>query len=273
MKISCLPVSIFEPLSNGKMSIPEWANQAKNMGYDGIDISIMFLKNRTPVYLNQLKKEMKKIDIPIVMMTTYPDFTHPDPIQRKREFDYLVHDIALCSELGIKYLRIIAGQAHPEMTVDLGVDLVIRNFRDIVPYAEKYDVDLVYEDHAKPGAWDYVDFSFPPEIFMRIYEGIKDTPIRINFDTGNIVAYGQEPLPLLKKIYDKVETIHITDMKEYGKFSPVVIGTGVVPNKEALGFLKEKGFDGWISIEEASGNGLKGIQTAVDFVRDAWKEA
>jgi sugar phosphate isomerase/epimerase len=273
MKISCLPVSIFGPLSNGEMSIPEWADHAKKMGYDGIDISILFIKNRTPVYLNKLKQEMKKIDIPIVMMTTYPDFTHPDPTQRIREFDYLIHDIALCSELEIKYLRIIAGQAHPEMAIDLGVDLVIKNFRDIVPYAEKYGVGLVYEDHAKPGAWDYVDFSFPPDIFMRIYEGIKDTSIRINFDTGNIVAYGQDPLPLLKEIYDKVETIHITDMKESGKFSPVMIGTGVVPNKEALRFLKEKGFDGWISIEEASGNGLKGIQTAIDFVKDAWGKA
>ncbi len=273
MKISCLPVSIFGPLSNGEMSIPEWAEHGKRMGYDGVDISIMFIKNRTPVYLNQLKKEIEAAGIPIVMMTTYPDFTHPDPVQRKREFDYLIHDIALCSELGIKYLRIIAGQAHPEMSIDAGVELVIRNFREIVPYAQKYGVELVYEDHAKPGAWDYVDFSFPPNIFMKIYEGIKDTPIRINFDTGNIVAYGQDPLPMLKEIYDKIETIHISDMKEAGKFSPVVIGTGVVPNREALEFLKGKGFDGWISIEEASGNGLEGIRTAIDFVRDAWEKA
>ncbi len=273
MKISCLPVSIFGPLSNGEMSIPEWANHAKRMGYDGIDISIMFIKNRTPVYLNWLKQEMKKADIPIVMMTTYPDFTHPDLLQRVREFDYLVHDIALCSELNIKYLRIIAGQAHPEMPIDFGIDLVIDSFREAVPHAERYGVTLVYEDHAKPGAWDYMDFSFPPEIFMRIYEGIKDTPIRINFDTGNIVAYGQDPLPLLKEIYDKVETIHISDMKESGKFTPAVIGTGVVPNQEALKFLKSKGFEGWISIEEASGNGLAGIQDAISFVKAAWEKA
>ena len=48
MKISCLPVSIFGDVCSGKMDIVDWAREAKSMGYDGIDISIMFLENRTP---------------------------------------------------------------------------------------------------------------------------------------------------------------------------------------------------------------------------------
>ncbi|MGI6298520.1 MAG: hypothetical protein ACOX1T_04905 [Saccharofermentanales bacterium] len=49
---------------------------------------------------------------------------------------------------------------------------------------------MLYEDHAKPSAWDYIDFSYPPDIFLAVYEGIKDTGIKINFDIGNITAYG-----------------------------------------------------------------------------------
>ena len=51
------------------MSLPQWARKAKEIGYDGIDISIMFIKNRTPTYLNALKQELQEIGMPIVMMT------------------------------------------------------------------------------------------------------------------------------------------------------------------------------------------------------------
>ena len=56
MKLSCLPVSLFGDICSGKMTLSEWACTAKKIGYDGIDISIMFLKNRTPTYLKSLKE-------------------------------------------------------------------------------------------------------------------------------------------------------------------------------------------------------------------------
>lgn len=273
MKMSCLPVSLFEDICSGKMDIAEWACEASRLGYDGIDISIMFLKNRTPTYLSKLKQELSEAGISIVMMTTYSDFTHPDPVQRRREFDYLVSDVALASEIGIKYLRILAGQAHPEMGVEEGIGYVLKNFEKIAPYGELYGVGLLYEDHAKPGAWDYVDFSYPPDIFLRICQGLHDSGIRLNFDTGNITAYGWDTMEVLPKVLDLVETIHVSDMAEKGRFSPTIIGTGVVPNREAFRFLKQNGFDGWLCIEEASGLGLEGIKIAHDFVRDAWDNA
>ena len=93
------------------MDLVDWAGVAKEIGYDGIDISSMFLKNRTPTYLAKLRQGLADVGLPVIMMTTYPDFTHPDAIQRERELLYLQSDVALCSELGARYLRILAGQA------------------------------------------------------------------------------------------------------------------------------------------------------------------
>lgn len=273
MNISCLPVSLFDELCFGSMTIPAWAEAAKEIGFDGIDISALFLQNHTASFLGPLKRELSKVGIPIAMMTTYPDFTHPDARQREREFDYLVRDIALASELGVENLRILAGQAHPQMGIEEGVSLAIEGIRRAAPIADRYGVRLVYEDHAKPGAWDYIDFSYPPEIFLRIYEGIRDTNVRINYDTGNITAAGGDTLQVLEKVIDHVATIHVSDMEEKGRFAPTAIGEGVVPNKEIFARLKRHGFQGWLCIEEASGRGLKGIAKACDYVRNAWEEA
>ena len=273
MKISCLPVSLFADICDGKSDIIQWASEAKKLGYDAIDISIMFLKNRTPTYLSKLKKGLAEINMPIAMMTTYPDFTNPDPKQRKREFEYLVSDIALASEIGISYLRILAGQAHPEMGIEEGIGLVVDNFKKIASFGEYYGVGLVFEDHAKPGAWDHVDFCYPPEIFLRICEGIRGTSIRVNYDTGNITAYGGDAVEVLSKVIDLVETVHVSDMSEKGRFSPTTIGAGVVPNKEIFHLLKKNGFNGWLCIEEGSGRGLEGIKIAHSFVKDASNNA
>ena len=39
MKISCLPVSIFKDICSDRMDLVDWAGVAKEIGYDGIDIS------------------------------------------------------------------------------------------------------------------------------------------------------------------------------------------------------------------------------------------
>jgi sugar phosphate isomerase/epimerase len=273
MKISLIPVSFFEDIVSGNMTVGEWARIGKDVGLDGIDMSINFIKNHNPVYLGEIKKELSDAGIPLIMITAYPDFTHPDQLQREREFEYLKHDIALSSELGARYLRVLAGQAHPEMDVERGAELAIRYLRDSVPVAEKFGVKLLYENHSKPGSWYYTDISGPSDVFLKVVEGIYDTDIRINFDTANSIAVGEEPIPLLKKVIDKVETVHAADTSTKGRLNHVLLGTGLVPFKEIFSILKESGFDGWISIEENSRMGIGGINKSIRFIRKTWKEA
>ena len=271
MKLTCLPCSLFKDICDKKMDVVDWAKAAKAIGFDGIDISIMLLENRTQTYIAKLNKDLAEVGMPIIMMTTYPDFTISNGLQRERELEYLKGDVCLCSELGIKYLRILAGQQHPESDHDKCIEWVSEAFHEIDKYAKRFGVGLVFENHGKPSAWDCVDFTFDPDNFIEILNKIEDTDIKVNFDTGNITAFGANPIDYLPKVMDRLETVHITDMKEFGKFCPTYIGTGVTPNVEAMRYLKENGWNKWISIEESSGNGLDGIKIAYDYVRKVWE--
>lgn len=274
MKLSCLSVSLFPAIINGEMTIKEYAGFCKRLGLDGFDLGLIQLKNHTPVYLNRLKNEILDTGIPLVMVTTYPDFTHPDPMQREREFEFLRHDIALASALGAKFLRITAGQAHPEMSVEKGIKLVVENFRSIAPVAEKFGIKLVYEDHSKPGAWDYMDFSNPPEIFLSIARQIADTSIGINFDTANILVAGENrTLEVLEQVIHQVETIHVAETATLGKMDPVLLGTGLVPVREVFSLLKKYRWDNWLCIEEWGNMGREGVEKAVEYTRRMWNEA
>lgn len=276
MKLSCLPVSLFAEFAQDRLDIPKWAALARDVGFDGFDISCMFVKNHTATHLDELRKQIDAVGIPLVMMTGYPDFTNPDPQQRLREAAYLENDMALTAQLGGKYLRVLAGQNHPGLDRKQGVALAVEGLRRAAAAAERHGVVLTYENHAKPGAWHYIDFSFPPEIFLDVFNGIRDTSVMVNFDTGNATAECAAPhgeVDLLAKVVDKVATIHVADMKERGKFLPTLVGTGATPFGEIFGFLKKHGFDGWLCIEEAGGMGMDGVKKAHDFVRNAWEKA
>lgn len=273
MKISCLSVSLFSAIINGELSIKEYASLCKSLDLDGFDLGIIQLKNHTPVYLNQLKRDLRNIGISPAMITTYPNFTHPDALQREREFEYLRHDIALASDVGAKFLRITAGQAHPEMPIDEGIKHVVDFFHQIAPVADKFGVKLVYENHSKPGAWDFMDFSNPPEIFLSIVEKIADTNIGVNFDTANILVSGNEnTIEVLEKVIDKVETIHVAETATLGKMEPVLLGTGLAPIKDVFTTLKKYGWDKWLCIEEWGNLGVEGVVEAVKYTRKIWEE-
>jgi sugar phosphate isomerase/epimerase len=129
---------------------------------------------------------------------------------------------------------------------------------------------LVYENHGKPGAWAYTDFSQPPDIFLAIVRATPPVGLGINFDTANATAFSADPLGLLEECLDRVVSIHVADTAVRGELKPVLLGTGVTPLAEIFRRLVRAGWDGWMCIEEASFQGRAGLESAVRFVRQSW---
>jgi sugar phosphate isomerase/epimerase len=131
----------------------------------------------------------------------------------------------------------------------------------------------VFENHAKPGAWQYTDFSQSPDIFLEIVRQTEGIGLGINFDTGNAAAYADNPLALLQAVMPRVVTVHAADTAVRGELRHVLLGTGVTPFPELFEHLVRAGWDGWICMEEASYQGRAGVEKAARFVRQTWEEA
>ena len=186
---------------------------------------------------------------------------------------YLSSDIALASELGVKYLRITAGQGYPDLDADEAVESVAGYFRRSAEIAGEFGVSLVFENHSKPGAWDLPDFLFDPKNFLKMVKAMEGTAVRVNFDTANSFGFGADTVAIFKEVFSSVETIHVADMLQAGKLEYTRIGHGGAPIREVLTYARQNGFDGWICIEECSKNGLEGIRDAAMTVRRIWDEA
>ncbi len=273
MKLSCLPVSLFKDIINGSCSLSDWAVLAKKLGLDALDVSVLLVKDRTPVCVSAARRAIDEAGMSVAMVTTYPDFTNPDGMQRERELAYANADVALASALGAKYLRITAGQYYDWKDEKKALTVVKECFMRVKDTADKLGIKLLFENHSKPGAWENPDYLFKTERFLMLAEMLKETDIRINFDTANTVAFGDDAEEVFKKVLPQVETIHVNDLKAAGGVEFVVCGEGVSPIKEIFSEAKRAGFDGWVCIEEAGFKGTAGIEQAVRFTRQAWNQA
>jgi sugar phosphate isomerase/epimerase len=272
MKLSCLPVSYFSDIISGQKSVKEWALEGSRVGLDGIDLSVLFLKSRIPEYLDKVRQDIEEAGIRVAMITTYPDFTHPDPAERELQLTKLENDIVTASRLGADLLRVTAGQAHPDVGRREGIEWAVNGLVRATEFAREYPVKLAYENHAKPGAWQYTDFSHPTDIFLEIVERTAFASLGVNWDTANTIAYGDDPIPVLKRVLNRVVSVHAADTSTRGELKHVLLGTGLVPFKEMFQILRDGGFDGWICMEEASFKGPTGVKAAADFVRRVWHE-
>jgi sugar phosphate isomerase/epimerase len=270
MKLSCLPVSYFRQIIDGQKSIAQWADEARSLGLDAIDLSVILFKSYDADLLAATRKDIERRGLSVAVLNTYPDFTHPDAVERDRQFSEMVFYLTVAERLGAKMVRITAGQGHPETGRGEGIGWAVEFFKRLSDKAQEHSIHLVYENHSKPGVWDYPDFSLRTEIFLEIAGALSDTPIGILFDTANPFVAGDEPLRLLETVIHRVVCVHAADTRAPGPLAPTVIGRGIVPFGEIFSRLKTAGYNGWISIEEASGQGPPAVAEAVHFIRNTW---
>ena len=273
MQLSCLPVSFFDDIIEGRMSLGEWARMGADIGLDSIDLSILFVPDRSPSAVAALRREIEATGMRVTMVTSYPDFTHPDPAQRGRELALEQEVVRVSTGLGAKYVRVTAGQAHPETGIEEGTAWAVKGLTRLVETTRDSGVTLVYENHAKPGAWEYTDFSQPPEIFLEIARQTASVGLGINFDTGNAAAFADDPVTLLDQVVDRVASVHASDTAVRGGLQHVLLGTGVTPFDALFKRLKRAGWDGWICMEEASFQGQEGVEAAARYIRQVWDGA
>lgn len=271
MRMSCLPVSLYADISAGRRSLADWFRFAAELGLDGADISVAHLPGRDAASLTPLRRQAEDAGVVIPMMVTYTDFTHPDPAIRARQADELRGCIEAATHLGVESLRVTAGQQHPGVGRAEGIVWACAGLTACLTDAAAAGVTLCYENHTIGYGWTERDFSLPADIYLEIVRRTDSSSLRLLFDTANNLVNGEDPLPILDEVIERVAVIHAADMARKGHFEPTVVGTGVSPLAEIFRRFYRRGFDGWLSIEEGSKTGEEGFRRAVPAVRSLWE--
>jgi sugar phosphate isomerase/epimerase len=170
-------------------------------------------------------------------------------------------------------MRVTAGQNHPGLERAAGIDWAVAGLTACLEKAASTGVTLCYENHTKGYAWSYNDFSQPADRFLEIVQRTEGTSLRLLYDTANTLAAGDDPLAVLEAVKDRVSVVHVNDIRRPGFFEPCLVGAGVAPVKAIFQTLVQNGFDGWVSVEEASKTGEEGFRLAIPATERLWVEA
>jgi sugar phosphate isomerase/epimerase len=246
---------------------------AAELGLDGADVSVVHLAENTDAYLHTLRQQAANEGLQIAMLVTYADFTHPEAQERARQVDELRRYIDTAQSLGASFIRVTAGQKHPGVDRDEGIEWAVAGLTACLDDAAAAGVTLCYENHTKGYAWTYNDFSQPSDIFLEIFGRTEGTGLKLLFDTANTLATGDDPLRVLAQVKHRVAMVHTNDLARVGYFEPVLLGAGVAPIVEIYRMLVQDGFDGWVSVEEASKSGEEGFRRAIPYADAAWVKA
>ena len=269
MRLSCIPVSFFAPISQGQMTLAEWMDFAVELGLDGIECGPLLVKPLGPTTPAEFRRLAEGRGLAVSNYTGYSDFAHPEPEARKRELAALLKNLEVAREVGAPSVRALTGQQWPGVNQEKGLHWVVDGIRQGAEKADRMGLRLNVENHTKAATWTHFDFAMQGEVFLRVMEGLRDVPVGVQFDIANPLVAGEDTRALFEEVHSRIGYVHVNDVRRPGVFEFVPVGTGTAPIREVLSRLRQQGYTGWVGIEEASRTGKQGFRQAVQYTRQA----
>lgn len=269
---------------DGTMSLSEWIEMAATLKVDGLEFYAGFLEMQDRSRWLEFRDLVLQKGMVIPMLCCSPDFTHPDPEFRREQIEKQKFWIQMIASLGGKYCRVLSGQRRPELSTEQGVQLAAQSIKDCLPFARQNGVTLILENHYKDDFWAFPEFAQKIDVFCQLVDAIDDSHFGVNYDPSNAYLAGDDPIELLKRVSQRVVTMHASDRyllegtledlrREesdsvgYAKrLRHGEIGKGLNDYDAIFSELRRVGFDSWISIEDGV-DGMDQLERSVAFLK------
>ncbi|WP_301924063.1 sugar phosphate isomerase/epimerase [Ferruginibacter sp.] len=284
-KLAVFPKAFMIPLcKDGTMRLSEWIALAVKLDIEGLEWYAGFLEMKDEKNWLGFRRQVEDHGKVIPMMCCSPDFTNGDAAFRAIEINKQKRWIDMTQTLGGSYCRVLSGQKRPELSIEEGVKLAADCILECLPYAQERNITLIIENHYKDDFWEYPEFAQKMDIFCKLVDSIHHPFFGVNYDPSNTYLAGEDPIELLKRVADRVVTMHASDryLKEgtledlrneedgaqgYARrLSHGEIGKGLNDYDAIFRILKTAGFDSWISIEDGV-DGMDQLERSVSFLR------
>ena len=162
------------------------------------------------------------------------------------DYDELLRAIPRMKRCGTQFIRIMSypnDKANPVPEPEWRKE-AIRRVKLMARMAEDAGITLVHENCSGWGGLSAENSNI-------LLGEVGSPALRVVFDTGNPVTYGQDAWEYYQKVYPSIAYIHIKDAKSnpHGEELYTYCGEGDGYVREILADVLGKGYDGGISIE------------------------
>lgn len=288
MKISAFPKCYLDDIAGGgAMTVFDWIEMAKSLDADGLEMYEGFFSSLDDAYIRQVGDAIAAAGFEMPMLCCSPNFTHPDPDERKKAIEREVRMIEITKLLGgdKAVCRVLSGQRYPRVSRGQGLAWVVECIEQLIPTAREHKIVLGLENHYKDGFWQYPEFAQKMDVFLEVLNAIPEREyFGVQYDPSNAIVAGDDPIALLRAVADRVVSMHASDRYLADGFTldDLRQGEGSLGYSEALQhgvtgqglndydaifqILRDVGYDGWVSIEDGM-NGMAEMQASIDFLK------
>ncbi|MBU5442882.1 sugar phosphate isomerase/epimerase [Paenibacillus sp. MSJ-34] len=177
-----------------------------------------------------------------------------DPRKHREQVRDILDSIDMAQRLGANVVRVFSGDQERGSTFDAAMRRIIDGLREAAAYAEAKGIVLCLENHGL--------FAGKAGQVLEIIREVDSPALRSTFDTGNFLLVDEDPNEALSELIDYISHVHFKDFlpvdDEQGgvyvsvsgrRFVGKVSGEGIVDLEHILQVLKDKSYDGWLTVE------------------------
>ena len=243
-------------LSHIELSAIQTQHYVQALGYEP-SVSLQSNPRALKRYLDQLGLTASQLDASFPMM---------GPEGSTFGVQYVQQAIRFAAELGCPMVDTADGESKPDGYSDEEVfRITCQNYRQCLSWAEDYGVIVNVEPHGP--------YTSNGDFLQRLFSYFESEYLRFNFDTGNTLLGGQDPLEYLKRFRKYLAHCHIKDVaaapgaETSMAIGNVPIGGGVNADniKKCIDYLRQTDWSGVMSIECYGSD--ENLRKSIDFLR------
>jgi hexulose-6-phosphate isomerase len=250
----------FSGCENGSKDIFEAMNEAKEMGYEGIELAVwhegVFTLDTPMSRMREFKSHAQDIGLGIASVASAMfwkyNFTHPNKENNQRAFDIVNYMLEAAAEIGADSILIVPGGVdvyyNPEMPVvpyDTAYDKIVAALKILSQKAEACGVSIGVEN---VGLANNIFLS--PLEMKKMVEDVGSKYVGVYFDVANNIATGYSE-HWIRILGNHIKTIHMKDYKrDFLRVDAFVdLLEGDVNWPEVIKALKEINYTGHLVLE------------------------
>lgn len=125
-----------------------------------------------------------------------------------------------------------------------GLKNVIAVLKEIAPAAKDLGIFISVENHANNNIENINDYE-------QIFAAIDSPYVGMCLDMGHFDGAGVSNFEVIEKFHQRINHVDIKDVIAFGTYQSVKYGTGVTEGERVVQSLVEKGYQGYLVIEQA----------------------
>jgi sugar phosphate isomerase/epimerase len=125
-----------------------------------------------------------------------------------------------------------------------GLENVIAVLQELAPAAEEMDVLIAVENHANNNIENIEDYE-------QIFAAVDSSHVGMCLDMGHFDGASVSNFDVVERFHEKINHVDLKDVVAFGTYKSVPYGQGVTKGEEIVQQLLDKGYSGYLVVEQA----------------------